>query len=72
MKANGIRLAVVIVLVALAAFWLVTWYGQPSEHDAAVTRCMEGGDGDMFTSRQLCEERYAPNAARSLPSQNSN
>ena len=72
MKTSSIRLAIVIVVVALAAVYLLNRYTQPSKRAAAVARCMEGGDGDTFTSRQLCEERYAPSAGGSPPPRNSN
>lgn len=58
MKASRTRLVIVLVLVAAAAAYLIVRFTQPSERDAAVARCMEGGDGDTFTSRQLCEDRY--------------
>ena len=60
MKARIFGLA---VMMAIAAAGLAYWYAQPSKRDADVARCMDGGDGDMFTSREGCEERYPENGA---------
>ena len=62
MKASSLRRVILLILVAGAAAYLVVRHARPSPRDAAVARCMDGGDGDMFTSRQLCEERHAPGA----------
>ncbi|MEZ0244848.1 MAG: hypothetical protein ACAH11_15850 [Sphingomonas sp.] len=54
----------IAVIVAAAAAYLIYRYNQPSARDLAVARCMEGGDGDMFTSREMCEARYSARDAR--------
>ena len=55
-----IRWLTITVAVTAAAAGLVYWFTRPpSARDLAVERCMSGGDGDMFTWPELCEERYA-------------
>lgn len=69
MKSRAVQIAIIL---ALAAAGLVYWLSQPSKWEAAVARCNDGGDGDMFTSQQLCEARYDRKTGERVPQRNSN
>lgn len=59
---NKRSLWVTATVLVILAFGAATYYSSlPTRWDKAVARCMEGGDGDTFTDRQLCEQRYDRN-----------
>lgn len=59
--------AITAVFVIIATIAIVYYMSLPTTWDKAVAKCINGGDGDMFTDRQLCERRYDRSTGKRTP-----